>query len=66
MLIIPHDPDLYEAYSEHRTCSFHQRNPGKPYAGCTCMSSFGSRPRKAEDVARIKAERHEAMKEAHL
>lgn len=27
--------------SSVHTCPFHERNPGKSYAGCTCSASFG-------------------------
>ena len=33
----------------HNTCSFHQRNPGKPYAGCTCSGSYSAKVKPMKD-----------------
>lgn len=33
-----------ESVVKHHTCDYHKRNPGKPYAGCTCSTSYGQRP----------------------
>lgn len=42
-MLIPHDPDRYVVVSSRQTCAFHQKNPGKNYAGCTCGGSYGHR-----------------------
>lgn len=44
-MLIEFDPDDYEVVSTGETCAWHKRNPGKPYAGCTCSSSIGMRRR---------------------
>lgn len=56
-MLIHHDPDEYEGVSSSHTCSFHQRNPGKPYAGCTCSVSWGLKRRDSAEVAKIKTEK---------
>lgn len=38
-MIIVHNPDDWEAKFEHRPCPFHEKHPGKSYAGCTCSAS---------------------------
>lgn len=47
-------------YAESHICDFHKRNPGKPFAGCCCRSSFGWRPatlqEKIENVKKRKAD----------
>ena len=44
-----HDPDQFTGVSEHRTCGFHQRNPGVKYAGCTCSAFYALRPATPEE-----------------
>ena len=56
-MLLHYDPDEYESVVTHHTCRYHQMYPGRPYAGCTCSSSYSSRRRTPEDVARVKAER---------
>ena len=36
--------------SEFYPCDFHRKNPGKPYAGCTCCGSYSSRDKKPEEL----------------
>lgn len=44
------DPDATVAVSAHYTCPFHQANPDiTSYAGCTCSSSWGTRPATEEE-----------------
>lgn len=33
-------PEKTEVKVTHHVCSFHEKHPGKPYAGCTCGGSF--------------------------
>lgn len=57
-MLIHHDPDEWESISEHHVCPYHQAHPDDvAWPGCTCSSSFGSRRRAPEEVARIKAEK---------
>ncbi len=56
-MLIRHDPDEFEVVSTSHTCPFHEANPGKSYAGCTCSGSSGLRRRPYEEVAKIKAEK---------
>lgn len=42
-MIVYWNPDEWETFSEHHTCPFHRRNPGVPWAGCTCSGSYGMR-----------------------
>lgn len=65
-MIIHHDEDLYESVYSHRTCPFHERNPGKTYAGCGCSSSWGQRLRSPEEVAAIKARRQREREDGIL
>ncbi len=51
------DPDEFEPAIVHHTCAFHKLNPGAPWAGCTCSTSFSQKRRPAEEVAKIKADR---------
>lgn len=44
-----YDPDATVPVSEHRTCLFHQNNPGKFTPFCSCSSSYGSRPATPEE-----------------
>jgi len=38
-MLIPFNPAEYETKTEYHTCLFHEKNPGVPYAGCTCSST---------------------------
>ncbi len=63
-MIVYHDPDEWQSEVKGGTCAFHQANPGKPFAGCSCWSSFGSVRRDPIDVAKIKArKRHNREQE---
>jgi hypothetical protein len=42
-MIIHYDPDATVVETTHTTCSYHKQNPGKPFAGCTCSSSYSHR-----------------------
>ena len=48
-MLIYHNPDDWKTVFESRTCDFHKRNPGKAFAGCTCMCSVGVLPITAEE-----------------
>jgi hypothetical protein len=48
-MLIVIDEDRKVAEVSHTTCSFHQRNPGASYAGCTCSSSYGLRTATPEE-----------------
>lgn len=49
-MLIVHDPDAYVATTTHDICSFHKKNPDiVSYAGCTCSSSWGTRPATEEE-----------------
>lgn len=49
-MLIVHNPDDYVATSTHYTCPFHKQNPDiANYAGCGCVSSWGTRPATAEE-----------------
>lgn len=56
-MLIYHDPDSHETIVHRHTCPFHQVEPGKTFAGCTCSTSIGSRLRPAAEVREIKAKR---------
>jgi len=56
-MLVHHDSDEWEGVSSHHTCSFHKRNPGTPYAGCTCSGSYGLKRRDPAEVAKIKADK---------
>ena len=49
MSIIEFNPDDYEIHTEHTTCQFHKDNPGVPYAGCTCTSSYSMHRKEKKD-----------------
>ena len=38
-----------EVEVSHTVCGFHQRNPGKPYPGCTCSGAYVARTKPMED-----------------
>ena len=40
-MLIEYNPDDYEVVSQSHTCGYHEKNPGKPWAGCTCSGSHG-------------------------
>ena len=65
-MLIQHDPDEFKTVITGRTCSFHQSNPGKPYAGCTCSSSYGSVRRPLEEVRAIRAARERSEEDRIL
>lgn len=46
-MIIPYVPSV--AKSTHRVCPYHQKHPGKTYAGCTCASSYWLEPKPYKD-----------------
>lgn len=49
-MLIVYDPDAHVAVSTHYACPFHQRNPDiVSYAGCSCSSSWGTRPATADE-----------------
>jgi hypothetical protein len=56
-MLIYHDPDEHKVVASHRPCAFHEKHPGKAFAGCTCSSSYGLVKRDAGETARIKADR---------
>jgi hypothetical protein len=56
-MYVSYDPDEYEIVSEHQTCAFHEANPGVPFAGCCCSSSFTQRRRSDAEIAAIKAKK---------
>lgn len=60
------DPDDYEMVGDRRVCSWHQKHPGQPYAGCTCSFSSGLQLRSPEDRARVKAEKIRAEEDRIL
>lgn len=66
-MIIHYDPDEWVTESDKTVCSYHQRYPGRPYAGCTCSASWGQRratteERKTNKIKRLKA-RHTELKQ---
>lgn len=65
-MLVHHDDDEWEAVSSHRTCGFHKLQPGMPYAGCTCSSSYGQRRRTPGEIAKIKADKRKAREDAVL
>lgn len=64
-MIIYHDPDAWVPVSETTTCEYHRLHPGKPWPGCMCSASFGSRRATPEEYrerrARRLAERREEL-----
>jgi len=48
-MILYHDTIDMVPHHEHTTCPFHQRHPGKLFAGCTCSSTFGYRKATPEE-----------------
>lgn len=56
-MLVHYDPDEHKTVTSSHTCGFHLVNPGKPYAGCTCSSSYSSVRRSSDEIAAIKAER---------
>lgn len=51
------DADEFEPVVKRHTCAFHELNPGEPWPGCTCSTSYTQKRRPAEEVAKIRAER---------
>lgn len=39
-MLIEHNEKEWKAVSTHRTCSYHKKHPGVPFAGCTCASTY--------------------------
>jgi hypothetical protein len=65
-MLINHDPDRYMVEIKSTTCPFHKANPGKPFAGCTCSTSYGQVERSPEEVAAIKRAKRLAREEQIL
>ena len=38
-----------EIVTEFHTCTYHKRNPGNPYAGCTCSGMIGGKVKPVKD-----------------
>jgi len=65
-MLIHHDPDEWETVSESYVCSFHQHNPGLPFAACCCSVIQSMRRRDPAIVAKIKADRMREHEDAVL
>jgi hypothetical protein len=68
MMMPYQDPVDFVSVSEHRPCAFHKIAPGEPYAGCTCMGSFGQRratPEEREANIKARDERNKRRAEAY-
>lgn len=65
-MLIQHDPDRCVAEAQRTTCAYHKKNPGKPYAGCTCSMSVGVREATPEEYRKRRharlAERREELR----
>lgn len=62
MLIQANDNLIGESFSQ--TCGFHKKNPGMPYAGCTCTGGYTLREMTAEEKAKRDAERQQKTEES--
>ena len=65
-MLIRDDPDEYTTEIKSTTCPFHEANPGKSFAGCTCSTSMGRIRRPPDEVAAIKRARRIAREERIL
>lgn len=60
-MLIEYDPDSIMTIQTHTTCGFHQRNPGKAFAGCTCSFTAGTRKATPEEYRRNRLSRLRAL-----
>ena len=63
-MLIEHDPDRYVPMVTQTICGYHKRNPGIPYPGCTCSTTFTTRETTTEEYRERRRKRLSARREA--
>ena len=55
-MLVPWVPT--ETVCTHHTCRYHERHPGKSYAGCTCSGSYTARRKNADEWTREECQKY--------
>jgi len=56
-MLIQYNPDDYKTVVSQSLCSFHEKNPGKNYAGCSCSGNFTLVKKSPEELEKDRKEK---------